>query len=879
MSRPISSLVALLLLASALRAEVDYSADIKPLFEEKCGACHGVLKQEAGLRLDHGSLVRQGGDDGRVVDPNDVSGSRLIGRVSTAELDERMPPDGEGTPLTPDQIRQLIEWIGLGAPSPEDEPILDSPAQHWAYQPPMKSPILAAVIESGTDHPIDVLVQTTYREQGLAPVAAARWPALVRRVYLDVTGLPPTLEDQNSFLASPSPDAWNDLVERLLDDPAYGEKWGRHWMDVWRYSDWDGYQNEVRGSQRHVWHWRDWIIESLNADKGYDRMTLEMLAADEIAPDDMSALRATGFLARNYHISNRDIWLDATVEHTAKAFMGMTIACARCHDHKFDPISQREYYALRAIFEPHRVRTERLPGQADLSVQGLPRAYDADLDVATYLYHRGNEKNPDKEHPVAANVPAMVTVPFAIQPVTLTRQATHPFIKEFIEAEDVADAESQLAVATDALATRAAEATAEHRQAVTVAQSRLESLKLRWAATKANLDSQASAQELASEAASAERLLKLEQSLLSVLQKRALRELAKTSSEADEAKKRALIETREQELATAQQQLVDASVAKLEINESFTPVGTSYPTTSSGRRLALAQWITHRDHPLTARVVINHIWLRYFGTPLVDNVFDFGLRSPRPLHHALLDHLAVELMEHDWSMKHIHRLILTSQTYRLSSDAEQLSQADRLRNVELDPDNQAFWLANVRRLDAELVRDSLLAVGGSLDRSRGGEDLDFRAGETTPRRSLYFRHAYEKQMQMLVVFDAANPTDCYRRSESVIPQQALALANSALARDQSRLLAKRLSHEAAEPSAFIELAYRVTLGRSAEEDESSACLSFLNQQTELLASPTLLETIQSPTKTLTPAADDPAQRARESLILVLLNHNDFVTLR
>ncbi len=879
MSRSALILVALCWLASTLRAEVDYQSDIKPLLEEKCGACHSVLKQEAGLRLDAGALIRQGGDDGSVLDPNDVAASRLIQRVVTTELDERMPPDGEGTPLTIVQVQQLIEWIQLGAPSPADEPIIEVPSQHWAYQPPLKSGELALHNESEVGNPIDVLLRAKWREQRLVPNAAADNAARVRRAYLDVTGLPPTLDQQDSFLAEPSSVAWDELVDRLLDDPAYGERWGRHWMDIWRYSDWDGYKNEVRGSQRHIWHWRDWIVESLNADKGYDRMTREMLAADEIAPDDMNALRATGFLVRNYHISNRDIWLDATVEHTAKAFLGMTIACARCHDHKYDPISQRDYYSMRAIFEPHRARTERLPGQADLAKQGLPRAYDADLDAATYLYHRGNEKNPDKEHPIAPNVPEFVSAPFTIVPVTLTQQAAHPYLKSYIEAEELASAESQLASARDALAKQTDAPTAEARQGVTVAETRLESLKLRWAATKETLNHDESAKQLALSAAAAERSFKYQQSLLSVVQKQSLLEQAKASSEADEAKKKAAIKAAEKALATSQQELVDASVATLETNDQFAPVGTSYPVTSSGRRKAFADWITHPDNPLTARVAINHIWLRYFGEPLVENVFDFGLRSPRPRHLELLDFLAVELMEHNWGMKHIHRLILTSHAYRKSSDVNDLAEADRIKNERIDPDNHWFWRANVRRLDAEAVRDSLLAVGGLLDRTIGGEELDFNAGETTPRRSLYYRHAYEKQMTMLVVFDAANPTDCYRRSESVIPQQALALANSPLARDQSRRLAKRLSAEVVDDSAFINLAYRVTLGRSAGDDESSACASFLRQQTELLASTSNLVKSDGAAKTLTPASDDPAQRARESLVHVLLNHNDFITLR
>ncbi len=879
MSRSILLLAVSIFCTSTVRADVDYETDIKPLFEEKCAACHGVLKQEAGLRLDAGSLVRQGGDQGSVLEVDDPASSVLIERVTTTDLGQRMPPDGEGTPLTDAQVQLVMNWIRQGATSPVDEVIIASPAQHWAYQPPVKPSLPSGDSLAGSQNPIDSLLRAKWDAMELVPTPIADPLTLLRRIHLDVTGLPPTLADQNRFLSDASSESWNAIVVGLLDDPAYGEKWARHWMDVWRYSDWDGYKQEVRGSQRHIWHWRDWIVESLNSDKGYDQMAREMLAADEIAPDDMDGLRATGFLVRNYHTSNRDIWLDATVEHTAKAFFGMTIACARCHDHKYDPIAQRDYYAMRAIFEPHRVRTERLPGEANLQLRGLPRAYDADLDVATYLYRRGNEKDQDKEHPIAPGVPDIISVAFDVEPIALTNQAAHPFLRDYIEAEEIARAESELAAAKQRLEKASDPRNAQARQSVVVAEFRLKSLELRWAATKAKIEGRSTASQLAIDAAGTERSSKYQAALLDVLQKRASLEEAKTSTESDEAKKKALVQTREKELAGAERTLVDSSVETLTTDDHFSPLGESYPNTSSGRRLAFAQWITHRDNPLTARVAVNHIWLRYFGEPLVENVFDFGLRSRRPLHHDLLDWLAVELMENDWSMKHLHRLILTSHAYRQSTSSDGISAADRLKNETIDPDNKWLWRGNVRRLDAEIVRDSVLAIGGSLDRTMGGEDIDFVEGETTPRRSLYFRHAYEKQMPMLVIFDAANPTDCYRRSESIIPQQALALANSPLSRDQSRQLAKRLSDEAVDDADFIELAFRTALGRPVRPDESSACMSFLGGQPKLLESLDSLELIDGTAKTLVPASEDPAQRARESLIHVLLNHNDFVTLR
>ena len=387
--------------------DVDYLRDIKPLLAEKCGACHGALKQKAGLRLDAGVLIVKGSENGKVVVPGKSAQSLLIERISAKDPAEQMPPEGEGSALSPDQIQRLSRWINSGASSPDDEAIPASPQDHWAYQTPKRA-ALPRVKDAKWSHSIDAFIASAHQETGIEAVEKADRYTLLRRVYMDLIGLPPTREQIAEFQNDTSPDAWQRVVDSLLESPHYGERWGRHWMDVWRYSDWDGYKQQLRGSQRHIWHWRDWIIESLNADKGYDRMIVEMLAGDEVAPADPKILSATGFLARNFHTSNRNIWLDATVEHTAKAFLGMTINCARCHDHKYDPIPQQAYYEFRAIFEPHKVRTDRVPGQPDVMKDGVPRAYDADLSVDTFLYLAGNEKSPDKDHPLSPDVPEIL---------------------------------------------------------------------------------------------------------------------------------------------------------------------------------------------------------------------------------------------------------------------------------------------------------------------------------------------------------------------------------------------------------------------------------------------------------------------------------------
>ena len=320
---------------------VDYLKQIKPIFAEKCFSCHGVLKQESELRLETQSLMLKGGVSGPAIVPQHAEESLIVERIS-ADEDERMPPAGEGTSLKPDEIALIKRWINQGAIAPEEK-IPVAPQKHWAFQ---------RIEKPKTANSIDEFLRVKRAEHSLKAQPRAERPILLRRLYLDLIGLPPTREQ----LRDSRP--WEEIVDELLASPHHGERWGRHWMDVWRYSDWYGLGAQLRYSQKHLWHWRDWIVESLNADKGYDRMILEMLAGDELAPNDPDVIRATGFLARNYYLFNRTTWLDSTIEHTSKAFLGLTLNCAKCHDHKYDPITQKDYYRFRAIFEPHQVRLD-----------------------------------------------------------------------------------------------------------------------------------------------------------------------------------------------------------------------------------------------------------------------------------------------------------------------------------------------------------------------------------------------------------------------------------------------------------------------------------------------------------------------------------------
>ncbi|PQO38834.1 hypothetical protein C5Y96_02900 [Blastopirellula marina] len=875
--------IALVLLLIALPVSADenyYQEQIKPLLAMKCSACHGALKQEADLRLDAGRLIHSGGASGSVLDLEHPAKSELLTRIQSDDADLRMPPEGEGEPLSAEQVQLLSTWVQAGAKFPDAEEVPPDPRKHWSYQAPLKADVPQIKNELGEVHPIDAFLLAKLEARQIAAAPLASPATSVRRLYLDLVGLPPTADQQHAYINDSSPGAWNHLVDELLDDPAYGERWGRHWMDVWRYSDWDGYKNELRGSQRHIWRWRDWIIESVNADKPYDQMIAEMLAADELAPTDQATLRATGFLARNFHKSNRNIWLDATVEHTAKAFLGMTIDCARCHDHKYDPISQSEYYAMRAVFEPHEVRTEQLSGEADLLKQGLVRAYDAKPNAQTYLYVAGNEKHPDKEHPLEPGLPGVIELSYKPQAVELPPLAVFPSLQEYIESEQIQAAEAKVKADEKKLA----ESTNPNdkplnEQALSASSAELKALRHRWTADRAKYADKVTPdklQPLARQAVQAESSAKLERARHTLLVRQQSLKQAEASDQPDDKKKAAIEKARKEVEEASKKQEEAAGLATKQDATAYTSVGTAYPVTSTGRRTALAQWITDRHNPLTARVAVNHIWMRHFGEPLVENVFDFGLRSPRPEHVELLDWLAIELMEHDWSMKHLHRLIVTSAAYRRASS---VSGKRFTVNLEQDPDNLLLWRSNVQRLDAESIRDSVLHVAGSLDRTLGGPDIDFEQGEKVHRRSLYFRHAYEKQMQMLVTFDAAAPNECYRRSPSIIPQQALALSNSSLVVEQARKLAARLNDAEPDTEKFIHRAFEAVLCRDCTPEELAACRDFLSNQSERLSQPESLTPIAGVAKAGVPAANNSTQRARENLVHVLFNHNDFVTVR
>lgn len=893
---------------------VDYARQVKPLLAGRCFACHGSLKKEANLRLDTGALIRTGGDSGAAIVPGRSDESLLVQRVSDPDESSRMPPHEVGTALSTDEVSILSRWIDEGAISPADEKPESDPKDHWAFGR-ITRPDPPHTQEPTSENPVDAYLADKRADAGIELQPKSPRGLLLRRVSLDLVGLPPSIEDLQAFESEMRPDALEKIVDRLLASPAHGERWGRHWMDVWRYSDWWGLGDDQRNSQKHIWHWRDWIIESLNANVGYDEMVRQMLAADELYPTDPTRLRATGYLARQYFKFNRTTWLDETVEHTAKAFLGLTMNCAKCHDHKYDPIAQEDYYRFRAFFEPYQVRLDQVPGEVDFEKDGIPRAFDCNLDAPTYLFVRGNEKQPRADEPLSPALPAILTEwtgEPAIEPIPLPLEAVQPGLRAFVLEDHLKIAQSRIARLKRELDSvrrvlSAVEQSLPHLPPYARTDFQYDQLGLwnfrpgKWRPLKVSLDTAKAAFDLA------ERKLAMAMAEPILLRARANADRAKAMASPDAAeitRTTAKLE-RQQALRKAETDLAGATLDRItavdkkkdeaekkfkaareaaakafsaldSADESYTPLAGArkalesniedevsrskpFPATSTGRRRTLAMWLTRPDHPLTARVAVNQVWTRHFGRPIVETVFDFGRKGAPPSHPELLDALSLEFTERGWDMKHLHRLLVTSRAYQTTSSEIGASEVTR----RVDPENKLYWRGNSMRMESQLVRDVTLALAGQLDLQMAGPSVPLSEKDTSRRRSLYFVHSHNDQHRFLLVFDDANVLQCYRRSESIVPQQALALFNSRLAIESAVIIAERMSLSASDEE-FVRSAFATLLGTTPTLEEETECISALEKLRGLAVEQ---------------SQDSATLRARKGVIQALLNHNDFITIR
>ncbi len=868
-------------------AAVAYLRDVKAVLKERCYACHGALAQKGGLRLDTVEAIARGGDSGALLVTADPAASLLVQRIAATDLSERMPPEGE--PLTPQQIEAVKSWLAAGAPRPEKEKSEEDPRSHWAFIPPVKKAIPAG------QHPIDAFIDQELKNKSLPARPAADKAIVLRRVTIDLIGLTPTREELLAFLADASPDAYERAVDRLLADPRHGERWGRHWLDVWRYADWYGrrYVPDVWNSAPQVYRWRNWTAESINADRGYDEMIRAMLAGDEIAdPRHPEDAVATGYLIRNWYALNPNDWMRSIVEHTGKAFMGLTFQCAHCHDHKYDPISQDDYFRLRAFFEPIGVRQDRVAGEDDpgpfeeynygvlrkIQQLGTVKVFDKTPQAPTWFYTGGDERNRQADRGSISPASAGFLGTLAkIEPIQLPTDVWYPAVRPEIRQALLSDVQKKLAQAEAELDT--AKKTPDQVTLLRAAEAKLAAAVAQRASVEARIAAD-DAKFGSADDATKNRLARVgRQHELSAGTLQANAEelggkhdlaLAQAKPDGDAAKAPAIdaANKRIAAAATASDQ-IHATFAKLEQEGTYTALGPQYPQTSTGRRKALAEWLTRPDHPLTARVAVNHMWMRHFQTPLVKTVSDFGRNGAKPTHPELLDWLAVEFVESGWCMKRLHRLMVTSEAYKRQSSVGEGELAS-----QSDPDNLALWRMNRGRMESEVIRDSLLYLAGDLDLQQGGRSIENSEVDKIPRRTFYFSVYPEVggKSQIGELFDAPDSLDCYRRTKTIVPQQAFALTNSDLIHRTADKLSARLWAEATTVSAtsvsdpvrsFTIAAYETILSRQPSPAELDACRTYLQ-------SPGL------PTQDLN---SPEASRQRASLVRAILNHNDFVSIR
>jgi hypothetical protein len=670
-----------------------------------------------------------------------------------------------------------------------------SPAKknHWAWKPPTRPPLPAVATPAWCSNGIDRFTLARLEAAGLSPAAPATPTQLLRRVTLDLTGLPPTPEEIDAFVNDPSPDAWEKVVDRLLASPHYGERWGRHWLDLVRFAESNGF--EFDEPRPDAWRYRDYVIAALNADKPYDRFVQEQLAGDELFADDPQALLATGLHLLGPDMTDaasqaqrRQNSLDDMTDTTALVFCGLTLGCARCHDHKFEPLTQEDYYRFQAFFTPAKFRKD-----VPIATAGQKQAF-AKADAAY-------------------------------------RKLAQPTLKAIADFEEP----FRLKVREQLLAKLSKEAQLAHRTPEgerTAAQRELVEKTARLIAV--------SAQQLSAAMNDAERaeVGKLRDQVREFdRHKPAPLPVAMGLQDAGaKAPPTFLLERGELSHPGAEVQPGWPAI----LSPGFQPkaaVVAPLPS-STGRRAALAQWLTRADHPLTARVIVNRLWQHHFGRGLVATPSDFGLRGEPPTHPELLDWLATELTAHGWSLKHLHRLMLTSATYRQSCQAAPAALAK-------DPGNRLFSRMNRLRLEGEVVRDCLLAVSGRLNRKFGGPgvfpplppEMAGVKGWTASkdpadhvRRSVYVFARRNLRFPFLEAFDAPDSNlSCPKRERSTTAPQALALLNSSDVVLASKALAQRLTVEAADAEGRVTLAFRLVLGRPPSATEREACRRFLEE--------------------------------------------------
>ncbi len=814
-----------------VRAAVEqyFEQKVRPLLAENCYSCHGGKKQKGGLRLDSLEAILKGGEAGPAVVPGKPGESLLVEAIHYQGLE--MPPTGK---LAPEKIAVLTRWVSLGAPWPGRDrlahasatsvqsgksPLVAGGRTLWSLLP-VRRPAVPDFVRSDqsdwvdwSQNPIDRFVRQALVDHGLTPAPQAGKPALIRRVTFDLTGLPPTLEEIDAFVADDAPDAYERLIDRLLASPSYGQRWGRHWLDLVRYAESDGYRQDAFRPQ--AWRYRDYVVRAFNTGKPYDRFLTEQLAGDELDPDDPELRVAAGYLRLGmYEYNQRDVrrqWADILndiTDTTGEVFLGLGIGCARCHDHKFDPILQQDYYRLQAFFTPLLFRDDLTLARSRERADYQSRRAAWEKAAAGVLRKLAAIEAPYRDRGSAT---AIAKFPEEIQAILRKPE------------KDRTPLERQLGV----LAYR--QVKFEHDQVPAVLKGET---KTRWQDLKKALGKF----DLMRADAPAPVL---------------------TATDVGPVSPPTWIagERKEEAIEPGFLSVLDPGPARIEPSKAAPH--------STGRRLALARWLCRPDNPLSARVIVNRVWQYHFGRGLVATASDFGRLGECPSHPELLDWLASEFVDGGWQLKPLHRLILLSATYRQASER---SMRDHAVARRIDPANRLNWKRTVERLDAEEIRDAMLATSGELESVIGGPSVPINA----PRRTIDCRVVRNLPDALLAAFDApdGNSTTA-RRIATTTATQALLLINGNWTLARAQAFAARLERfepASADDRGRVVLAYRLALGRQPEPDELAAAVAFLDRQAHLARAPVKRSRSSASAE----------QNALVDFCHVLLNSNEFL---
>jgi mono/diheme cytochrome c family protein len=789
-----------------------FESKVRPVLAGTCQKCHSAATHKGGLRLDSRESALKGGDSGAAVVPGNPTASPMIDAINYRGLE--MPPTGK---LKPREIEALVEWVKMGAPWPKDGPkeqatagpsrgdftITQEDRRYWAFQPIGHPQPPTVRKKDWPANPIDAFILARLEERGLTPNPPAEPRVLIRRAYFDVIGLPPTPEEVDAFVANPSEQAYGRLIDKLLSRKEYGERWGRHWLDVARFAQTNGYERDAEKPE--AWRYRDYVINAFNADKPYDRFITEQLAGDEFDEPTTESITATGFYRLGIWDDEPDnqaaaAWdeIDEMVRTTSAAFLGLTMGCARCHNHMFDPIPQEDYYRMAAFFRNVEPYGKALSAtHLGTNEDGIFTPVGSEAEVAAWKVGRA-----DLSRQMKATREKLDKLPKK----DANRAARRPLVEELARLKKLRES-----IPLD--------------KALSVRECG-PPLRETHVLIRGNV------------AAPGKRV---EPRFLAILG-------GKTPA------------------------AVPVSFTGSAAGNSLKPMLAEFglrPT--MGLRRELAKWIADKDNPLTARVMVNRVWQEYFGRGIVRSTDNFGRAGTPPTHPELLSWLARDFVDGGWHIKRMHKRILLSQAYRMSSAAAN-SQARAT-----DADNDLFWRQNLRRLDAEAIRDSMLAVSGRLNPAGGGRGIfpplsrDVLATQSRPglgwgassleeqsRRSVYIYLKRTLMVPFFETFDYTNTAESVgTRPVTTVAPQALLLLNSEFTDLQARNLAERVRHEAGDgTSRQIKRLFRLALGRLPTPHEAKLAGDLLKRSS-------------------TP--DQKADPLR-SLCLVVLNLNEFVYL-